>query len=489
MSIPSIAFDSIPIAGVLLRLDGTIVAANQAGGRLAGCDPEQLVGKVIRDLAPSVADRWDELIAELRREDRSVCETVHEAPGRSLQFVLSIVDRAGTSFVQAYAIDITSFRAATDSERRRADAEGQLAAQQRVESLGLVAGGIAHDFNNLLVGVLAEASAAREDSRLGEGTREALRRIEAAARRMAQLTRQLLAYSGRGQVATVPLVADEMFNDIREQLARIVPAPARLDIVLGAPDAVVEADPGLLRQVVLNLVNNAADAGGSQITVRTRVVSRDGSPVWELEVVDTGTGMDTATLTRIFEPFYSTKPDHHGLGLSAVHGIVRRLSGDINVESRVGDGSRFRVQLPIALGAEPARRTTSEPLAPISRLTGVRVLVADDEPSVRATVRRLLERRGATVVVAADGLEAEARLREEPFQLVVSDVMMPGLSGYEVLVTARATQADARVVLMSGYTEKLRGQGGEDEPDAFLEKPFTAKALDAMIDEVLKGKP
>jgi CheY-like chemotaxis protein len=132
---------------------------------------------------------------------------------------------------------------------------------------------------------------------------------------------------------------------------------------------------------------------------------------------------------------------------------------------------------------------STEGIVPISRLSGVRVLVADDEPSVRATVRRLLERRGATVVVAADGLEAESRLRDEQFQLIVSDVSMPGRSGYDVLITARATQADVRVVLMSGYTEKLRGQGGEDEPDAFLEKPFTAKMLDAMIDEVLKGKP
>ena len=127
-------------------------------------------------------------------------------------------------------------------------------------------------------------------------------------------------------------------------------------------------------------------------------------------------------------------------------------------------------------------------IMPTSRLSGVRALVADDEPSVRATVRRLLERRGATVTLASDGTEAEARLRAEPFDLVVTDVAMPGADGYEVLARVRELQPSARVVLMSGYTEKLRGTGSEHEPDAFLEKPFTAKAMDTTVDEVLKGR-
>jgi signal transduction histidine kinase len=480
----AIAFDSIPIAALVLRLDGTIVAANVAAGRLGGRGIAALVGRAMRDVAPAFFERWDHYVSALRAGQSCTGETTYDGPnGRlHLEFQLALLEHEGEQFVQAYAMDISAFRAAAESS-------GQLAAQQRLESLGLVAGGIAHDFNNLLVGVLAEASAAREDSKLSEPTREALRRIEAAARRMAQLTRQLLAYSGRGQVATGPVAVDELVGELREQLQRLVPPEVQLSLVPGAHGAVVEADPGLLRQVVCNLVSNAADAGGTKITVETKIVSRDTGPYWQLQVLDEGEGMDAATVTRIFEPFFSTKPGHHGLGLSAVHGIVRRLAGDIDVESRVHRGSRFRVHLPILLGAEPPRRTSTEAIVPISKLTGVRVLVADDEPSVRATVRRLLERRGAVVVVAADGLEAESRLREEQYQLVVSDVMMPGLTGYDVMITARATQSDARVVLMSGYTEKLRGQGGEDEPDAFIEKPFTAKTLDATIDEVLKGKP
>jgi two-component system cell cycle sensor histidine kinase/response regulator CckA len=237
---------------------------------------------------------------------------------------------------------------------------------------------------------------------------------------------------------------------------------------------------------VINLVANASDAAGRHVQVASRILSRGDATWWQLEVSDDGAGIDAATLARIFEPFFTTKRDRHGLGLSAVHGIVRRLGGDVEVDSKPGQGARFRVRLPIVPGVEPAPRTQADSGAPIRRLAGLRVLVADDEPSVRATVRRLLERRGATVVVAVDGLEAEARLRDERFDLVVLDVVMPGHSGYDVLAVARATQPALPVILMSGYTGRARGEGGEDEPDAFLEKPFTAKALDAAIDGVLR---
>jgi PAS domain S-box-containing protein len=481
-------FDSMPIPALLLELDGTIVAANGAARRLAGLPGEELVGHKLFELAPDLA--WPVLLEKARRFGEAIDETVYQpptGPQRTLQFMLSIVE-GDRPIVQAFAIDITARKAAEDAARARADAEQADAAEQRLESLGLVAGGIAHDFNNLLVGVLAEASAAREDHNLAETTRDSLRRIEASARRMAQLTRQLLAYSGRAQFATVPVRADELVGELREQLARLMPAATMLAIEPMAGVAVVEADPGLLRQIVVNLVTNAAEAGGKRISLQTRTISRDGAPWWQLEVTDNGAGIATATLSRMFEPFFTTKAGHHGLGLSAVHGVVRRLNGDVEVDSLPGQGARFRVHLPILPNTEPAPRHSTDTLPSIPRLTGLRVLVVDDEPSVRATVRRLLERRGATVVVASDGIEAEARLRDEQFTLVVSDVSMPGPSGYDVLLVARATQPTIRVVLMSGYTERLRGQGGEDEPDAFLEKPFTAKALDATIDEVLKGK-
>ncbi|MBA3394619.1 MAG: response regulator [Deltaproteobacteria bacterium] len=486
-------FDTLSVPAMLIDPDGSILAANAASCQATGRSAEELIGMTITQLAAVAGARWAELVAQARSEGTAVDETVYLTPAgdtRYFKYMVARLDAGGREVIQVISFDITKRRLAEDAARQRSTADQRTAAEQRLESLGLVAGGIAHDFNNLLVGVLAEASAAREDQGLTPNASEALRRIEAAARRMAQLTRQLLAFAGRGKLVTVPVDADALVVELREQLARLVRPGIDLAIKAASSERpVVDADAGLLRQVVINLVANASDARSQQITLTTNLISRDGAAWWQLEVADDGEGIEPATLGRIFEPFFSTKSDRHGLGLSAVHGIVRRLNGEIEVDSQPGQGTRFRVRLPVVVGAEPAPRKSSDyiGMTPL-RLAGVHVLVADDEPSVRATVRRLLERRGATVVLAVDGLEAEARLRAESFGLIVLDVMMPGRTGHEVLVTARAEQPTTPVVLMSGYTEKIRGEGSEEEADAFLEKPFTAKALDETIDRVLKHR-
>ncbi len=492
--VAAFTFDTLPVPAMLIDPDGTVLAANTASCQATGRSAEELTGMTVAQLAPSAGARWAELVAQARAEGTAVDEAMYLTPAgetRYVQYLIAQLDAGGREVIQVISLDITKRRLAEDAARQRSTADQRNAAEQRLESLGLVAGGIAHDFNNLLVGVLAEASAAREDQDLTPGTSEALRRIEAAARRMAQLTRQLLAFAGRGKLVTVPLDADALVVELRDQLAPLVQPGIELAITATSSRSVVDADPGLLRQVVMNLVSNASDAHSQRITLVTNLLSRNGAAWWQLEVTDDGQGIEPVALGRIFEPFFSTKRDRHGLGLSAVHGIVRRLNGEVEVDSQPRQGTRFRVRLPIVVGAEPAptprRSTELAGMIPL-RLAGIHVLVADDEPSVRATVRRLLERRGATVVLAADGLEAESRLRGEPFGLVVLDVMMPGRTGHEVLVTARAEQPTTPVVLMSGYTEKIRGEGSEEEADAFLEKPFTAKALDATIDRVLKRR-
>ncbi len=494
-SAPStIDLDRVPVAVLHLELDGSVAGHNPAAERLLGLEGEPLTGRAGPQLLQLPEAVWQamravtdgELVAEVTLVRRNEATPIH--------VVASAIRHGERALIQVVALEVVRPQLGprppeppgSEGERGRNDEAGL--AKQRLESLGLVAGGIAHDFNNLLVGVLAEASAAREDPRLGEETREALRRIEAAAGRMSQLTKQLLAYSGRGRFVTARLDPDLLVGALREQLARIVEPPAAVEVVATADGAVVEADASLLRQVVINLVANARDAGAQRVQVATRTLSRDNAPWWQLEVSDDGSGIDAETLARIFDPFFSTKPDRHGLGLSAVHGIVRRLGGDVEVDSRIGEGARFRVRLPIVSGALTAPPSGAATTQPIRRLTGLRVLVADDEPSVRATVRRLLERRGATVVVAADGLEAQGRLQDERFDLVVLDVQMPGCDGYDVLTFARAVRPDLPVILMSGYTERVRGEGGEEEPDAFIEKPFSAKQLDAAIDEVLRAR-
>jgi two-component system, cell cycle sensor histidine kinase and response regulator CckA len=466
------AFETLPVAALLLELDGTILAANLVATRAA---EQTLEGMAIHVLIPELAARWHVLIKTAYGYGQAIDEVRLVTPSgvrRVLQVVIAIADVDSRPIVQAIAIDIT--------ERKRVESATH---ERHLESLAVVAGGIAHDFNNLLVGVLAEATAAREDEAIGPMTADSLRRIEGAARRMAQLTRQLLAFAGRAQVLTTRLRADSIVDDSREALASLIRTGAQLAIDLEAGAAVVEADAGLLRQVLHNLIANAADADARHIRVRTHVVRER----WTLEVSDDGAGIDPTTLARIFEPFFTTKGDRHGLGLSAVHGIVRRLGGDVDVESEVGNGSRFRFWLPVIAGATPSKpRAKSEPGATAKlKLAGLRVLVADDEPSVRATVRRLLERRGAAVVVAVDGLDAEARLRDETFDLVMLDVQMPGRNGHDVLVTARALHPNLPVILMSGYVEKTRGEGSEEEADAFLEKPFSASAVDTLVADVL----
>ncbi|MEJ7604563.1 MAG: ATP-binding protein [Kofleriaceae bacterium] len=483
------SFDAIPIAVLVFELDGMVVAANPAACRMIGHPAARIVGRPVRALAPSISERWPLMIAQLRTTGESVDQVAYQPPDgpiRYLKLVLSLAPGQSPERIRGFAFDVTVHELAEQAARARAAVEDKQASRQRLESLGQLAGGIAHDFNNLLVGVLAEASAAREDRNLAEATRESLRRIEASARRMAQLTRQLLAYSGRAQFVTAPIAADDLVGELREHLASVVPPGIELAIDLAGSPAVVEADAGLLRQVVLNLATNAAEAARQRIAIETRRVSRDGLPWWQLELSDDGPGIESATLARIFEPFFTTKPGHHGLGLSAVYGIVRRLNGDVEVDSVPGHGARFRIHLPVLADTAAAPRHAVDANLPGKKLTGIRALVADDEPSVRVTVRRLLERRGAVVVMTADGPEAEDQLRDATFDLVVSDVSMPGSSGYDVLAVARALHPNTRVILMSGYTERPPA-GAEHEPDAFLEKPFTAKALDVAIDEVLKG--
>ncbi len=490
MSITShVVFDRIPVAALVLEIDGRVIASNPSAERMFGRTGAELSGQLLGDLCVSDVDL-------LRMFDSSqpgerVYELHFDRGGqrRSAECVMSAIEAEGRPVFQLFAIDITARKQAEAAARARADVEQKASSTQRLDSLGIIAGGVAHDFNNLLVGVLAESSAAREDPTLSEITRDSLRRIEAAAQRMAHLTRQMLAYAGRGRFDMQRLDPDELLADSLESLTRAIRPDAQLVLRPGSTSTVVDADPSLLRQVVANLVANASDAGSKTITISTRVGLHNNQSCWQLEIADDGAGIATETLARIFEPFFSTSPERHGLGLSAVHGIVRRLGGDIEVNSKPGQGARFTVRLPVVAGALVQRHRPSSSSPPPAKLIGLRVLIADDEPSVRSTVRRLLERRGATVVLAADGTEAEERLRDSTFGLVILDVVMPGRSGYDVLAFARKLHPRCPIVLMSGYTDRVRGEGGDEEPDAFLEKPFTARVLDDAIDDVMQKRP
>lgn len=471
-------FDELPMLGAVADVDGTIVAVNSAGARFVGRPLAQVIGKKTWDLAPGIEHIWSEIVATVRRdgEARGQIAVATARGSRTIQYVTTLRIHEGRPLLLSYALEQHD---ALDAAFHSADD----AAKQRLEALGLVAGGIAHDFNNQLVSVLAEASAARADRSLSDGAREAFLRVEAAANRMAQLTRQLLAYAGRGRFVTELIDPDQLVREAHEQLTRIVRPGAELEMLVHGKPVAVEADRGLLQQVLANIVANASEALNTD--GRIDVTTRAADGWWTLEVKDSGTGMDAKTIDRMFDPFFTTKPAHHGLGLSAVSGIVRRLGGEVHVDSRPGEGTTFQVRLRVVADAQPPQARMRFPRATGGSLEGATVLVADDEPSVRTTIRRLLERRGATVTIATNGAEAAERLRDGMYSLVLLDVMMPHLTGYQLLPIAREAQPHARLMLMSGYTDTMRGSGGEVEADAFLEKPFSASALDSAVDRLL----
>jgi two-component system, cell cycle sensor histidine kinase and response regulator CckA len=465
-------FEQLPIPVGVCELDGTIIGVNPAGGRLLARPHDQIVGRKAWDFAPGGEHIWQEIlrIARERGEYRGDITIATPDEPRGVEYVVALRQYEGRNVAVFFAL-----------LHKPSVRDPETETTQRLEAIGLVAGGIAHEFNNQLTTVLAEATAARETSDLAE-TRESLRRIEAAANRMAQLTKQLLAYSGRGRFFPELIDPDQLLTSMRTQLESLVAPGVALDVRAAGPSVAIEIDRGLLLQIVSNLVANASEAhpGEGAIEVTT---STDGMGWWQMQVRDRGVGMDSITTARIWDPFFSTKTGHHGLGLSAVVGIVRRIGGEINVMSKPGDGSTFTLRLPIVPGVVAPAEPASEELPSRARsLAGMHALIADDEPAVRTTIRRLLERRNAIVTIAEDGVQADALLRQGPYSFIVLDVMMPGLTGFQLLATVRATNPQARVMLMSGYTDIAHIS---DEPDAFLEKPFTSQSFNDAIDQLL----
>jgi two-component system, cell cycle sensor histidine kinase and response regulator CckA len=329
--------------------------------------------------------------------------------------------------------------------------------------------------------------------------------IERAATRASDLTRQMLAYSGRGQFVVEPVDLSELVAEMGSLLRTVLSKLAVLDFDLKATLPLIEADATQVRQVVMNLITNASDAvaeRGGQIHVRTgrqRVdadsaeLSYLGDPMQTgeyvfVEVEDTGEGMSAETLARIFEPFFTTKFTGRGLGLAATLGIVRGHRGGIRIRSAPGLGACFRVLLPIADVTAPTHTTGASPTS--DRGLGS-VLVIDDDETVRVVARRLLERRGFVVVVASDGIEGVERFRESAygFSLVLLDLTMPRMGGAAAMAEMQALDPNVRVLLTSGYREReVAAHFAGMNPAGFVQKPFRAEELYAAVARALQQK-
>jgi len=406
------------------------------------------------------------------------------------------LDIDGAPFVVGFGIDIT---ARYEAEAARAHLEEQLRQAQKMEAIGRLAGGVAHDFNNLLTVINGYSDMLIKELAGDDPQRQVIEEIHGAGERAAALTKQLLTF-GRRQISRPrPLDLNALISGAERMLQRLIGEDILLATSLDPALDLVMADPGQMHQVLLNLSINARDAmpdGGRLVIAAANArFDREDTPAGcepgpyvKLTVADTGTGMDEETMRHLFEPFFTTKPSGRGtgLGLASVYGIVKQSGGSIHVHNELGKGCRFEIYLPRTEGpAEPVLPTALELLQPHRDL---KVLVVEDQDGVRRLTAHALRACGYYVLEAASGAEA-LRLIEAVdggCQLVVTDVVMPGMSGRTLVEELHARWPDIKVLYMSGYpNEVILRHGLMNGEVNYMEKPFTPSELVAKVREVM----
>jgi two-component system, cell cycle sensor histidine kinase and response regulator CckA len=480
-----------------------ILDANKRAEKLLGMPRREIIGMNRADLHP----KTDEFAREFRSHVEAGMVTdaesvVVDGKGRRIPVRINATtfELGGRKVIQGIFRDISERKHA---EKERGRLEDQLRMSQKMEAIGSLAGGIAHDFNNLLSVILSYTGFAMDALRNGDPVKDDLLEVQKAGDHAATLTRQLLAFSRKQVLQPETLDLNGIAAGTEKMLRRILGEDMDFVQVLAPDLGPVRADPGQIEQVLMNLAVNARDAmpDGGKLTIETSNVEIDeeyaalhagvkaGAYV-QLAVSDTGCGMDETTRAKIFEPFFTTKENGKGtgLGLSMVYGIVKQSGGDIWVYSEPGRGSTFKIRLPRELSATAAK--SSAPSV-VKRATGTEtILVVEDERALGKVARRTLEAAGYTVLAAVDGEEAlgvSARNAGD-IHLLLTDVVMPRMSGRalaEELAKARPTM---RVLYMSGYTDNaIVHHGVLDEGTHFLAKPFSATVLARKVREALDG--
>ena len=471
---------------------GHFLDANRAACERLGYTREEMLSMSAPDIdtperAVGMADRIALVLERgtLKVESSHVAHDGHLIP---TEVVATQIVFDGKPAILSVARDLT--------ERRRAEAEkaalmAQLLQAQKMEGIGRLAGGIAHDFNNLLTAIRGNASLALAELPPDAGMREDLEQIQQAADRAAALTRQLLAFARRTVLQPEVVDLGEIVRRLEPMLNMLIGEDVELAIESPEGTGSVLADPGQIEQIVVNLVVNARDAmpDGGRLTISVADREGDGnSPTTGIAVTDTGIGMDNETLSHLFEPFFTTKDlgKGTGLGLATVYGIVHQSGGTVAASSRLGSGSTFTILLP-RLDRSPQEQAKPLPSRSVRGGKTGTILVVEDDAGVRRFATRVLEDAGYRVLATSGGVAAITAAHGEPLQLLLTDVVMPGMGGREVATKLAEHRPGLRVLYMSGHADKGIVKDGVLEPGIdLLAKPFTADALLDAVENAMR---
>jgi len=492
----------------LLDARGTIVYSTQSLKPTLGYAAVEMMGHSVFELVhPDQQPAAAALLERLLQDPAAVLRAdfrVRQKGGLWRDLDVVMANRLADPHVRALVVtyrDVTDRKRAEESLRV---ADERLRGVQKMEAVGRLAAGVAHDFNNLLTAILGSTDLLLESLPADHPGHEDALETRRAAMRAADLTRQLLAFSRQQVLAPRVLDVNDVVRDVERLLRRLIGEDVELRIVPASELAAVQADASQLEQVLVNLAVNARDAmpRGGILTIQTANVVLDDAYVASqplvtagdyvmIAVSDTGTGMNAVTRVRVFEPFFTTKERGKGtgLGLATAYGIVKQSGGYIWVYSELGIGTTFKVYLPRVVG--PAEPLATTPVATGPLRGSETILVVEDQAEVRTLIRKMLEARGYRVLTAEHGPAALqiAALHSGPIHLLLSDVVMPGMSGRELSLTLSATRTTMRTLYLSGYTdESIVHHGVLAAGVAFLQKPFTADGLAQKVREVL-GAP
>jgi PAS domain S-box-containing protein len=490
------AFRSSPLAiTISTKADGRFVDVNEAFQRMTGFGWQELVGHSTIELSIwALPDERRKMIELLERDGQiSTFETVVNSKTggkRSVQISAEPISLNGTACILAVTNDVTEAKSL----------EAQFRQAQKMEAVGRLAGGIAHDFNNMLSVVTGYSELALDQLEPESPVRQRLTQIKGAAHRAAALTRKLLAFSRQQVLQPTILDLNTVVKDLRDMLQRVLSEDTSLRFELGSSLGYVNADRAQFEQVLMNLAVNARDAmaTGGEIVIETANVDLDDlyaathptlvpGPYVLLSFSDTGCGMDSQTLSKIFEPFYTTKPQGKGtgLGLAMVYGFVQQSGGHIWVYTEPAKGTTFKIYLPRVNGTTDTTTETA-PHSPSTRGWET-ILVVEDEAALRDLTAELLESAGYKVLKAEDGRSAQeiAAQTQQSIDVLLTDIILPVMSGVELAAQLRAIRPNLKVLYMSGYAGSQTSRHGVGENEAFVEKPFTKDSLLRRVRDVI----